>query len=174
MGKIDRGRRGLAVVGVLGIAAATVAIWWFSPNQQRKRQVGALIAGAMSGDTKAVEAALAGGAEVNSRDADGITPLMHAARGKSPEIANPNPTDHPAVVELLIKRGANVNAKTEAGFVALFWAARYGHEKVAKVLIDNGADVNATDNDGTTALKWATANKQAEVIALLRAAGAKQ
>jgi len=49
-----------------------------------------------------------------------------------------------------------------------------GHEKVARVLIDIGADVNATDKDGTTALKWDTTNKQAEVIALLRAAGAKE
>ena len=173
MGKIYRSRRGLVVVGVLAVALATVAIWWCSPSQQRKRQVDALIAGAISGDTKAVQAALAGGAEVNSRDADGITPLMHAARGKRPNIANPTPTDHPEVVELLIKRGADVNAKTDAGFVALFWAARYGHEKVAKVLIDNGADVNAKDKDGISALKWATPNKQASVIELLRAAGAK-
>ena len=174
MGKIIRGRRGLVVVGVLAVALATVAIWWCSPSQQRKRQVDALIAGAISGDTKAVQAALAGGAEVNSRDADGITPLMHASRGERPNIANPTPTDHPEVVELLIKRGADVNAKTDAGFVALFWAARYGHEKVAKVLIDNGADVNAKDNDGITALKWAIPNKQAPVIALLRAAGAEE
>jgi ankyrin repeat protein len=174
MGKIYRGRRGLVVAGVVAIAVAAVAVWWFSPSQQRKRQVDALIAGTSSGDTKAVEAALAGGADVNSRDADGITPLMHAARGKGPEIANPTPTDHPEAVELLIKRGADVNAKTGTGFVALFWAARYGHAKVAKVLIGNGADVNAKDKDGMTALKWATANKQAEVVALLQAAGAKE
>ena len=38
MGKIYRGRRGLVVVGVISIAVTTVAIWWFSPSQQRKRQ----------------------------------------------------------------------------------------------------------------------------------------
>ena len=42
------------------------------------------------------------------------------------------------------------------------------------MLIDNGADVNAKDKDGITALKWATPNKHTAVIALLRAAGAKE
>ena len=174
MAKLYRGPRWLVCVGVIGTALATVAIWWFSPSQQLKRQVDALIAAAKSGDTKAMETALAGGVDVNSRDAHGITPLMHAARGDRPKIANPPPTDHPEVVEMLIKHGAEVNAKTDSGFVALFWAARYGHEQVAKVLIDNGADVSAKDKDGVTALKWATTNKQAAVIELLRVAGAKE
>ena len=77
---------------------------------------------------------------MNARGADEVTVLMHAARGNHPEIANPGHTDHPEVVEFLIKRGADVNAKTDSGFVALFWAARYGHAGVAKVLIANGAD----------------------------------
>jgi ankyrin repeat protein len=174
MGQIVRDRRGLVVVGVIAVVLASVAIWWFSPSQQRKRQIEALVAGAIAGDPKAVEAALAGGVDVNSRDSSGITPLMYAARGERPKIADPAPTDHPEVVELLIKRGADVNARTDTGFVALFWAARYGHEKVAKVLIDNGADVNAKDKDGITALKWATPNGQAAVIAMLKAAGAKE
>ena len=87
---------------------------------------------------KAVEAALDAGADVNARDGDGITSLMHAARGDGAEIANPGPTDRPEVAELLIKRGADVDVKTDSGFVALFWAARYGHAGVAKVLIAHG------------------------------------
>jgi ankyrin repeat protein len=75
---------------------------------------------------------------------------------------------------MLIKRGADVNAKTDSGFVALFWAARYGHDGVTKVLIENGADVNVKDNDGVTALQWATTNQQAKVVGLLKAAGANE
>src|SRR4029077_13078571 len=80
----------------------------------------------------------------------------------------------PEVAELLIKHGADVNAKTDSGFVALFWAARYGHAGVAKVLIAHGADVNAKDKDAMTALKWATTNQQAKVAELLKEAGAKE
>jgi len=93
---------------------------------------------------------------------------------------DPAATDHPDVVQLLLEHGADCNATTDSGFVALFWAARYGHESGVKVLNDKGADVNAKDKDGTTAMKWANTNRTASpphydrVIALLREAGAKE
>lgn len=167
-----RGRQWLLAAGIMGVSAV-VALWWSAAGQRRNPRESALIAAARSGDVKAVETALDGGADANCRDADGITPLMHAARGDRPDIANSVPSDHPEVVELLIKRGADVNARTGTGFVALFWAARYGHAGVAKVLIAHGADVNAKDKDGMTALRWATTNQQARVVELLKEAGAK-
>src|SRR5437016_3649385 len=94
--------RRLLAVGVIVVVGAAVAIWWFWPGQQRKWQLDEL---ASLGHVQGVEAALADGADVNSRYAQGITPLMCAARGHHPDIANPAPTDHPEVVELLIKRG---------------------------------------------------------------------
>jgi ankyrin repeat protein len=166
-------RRGLVAVGTLTVAAIALAVWWFSPGQQQKRRNAALTEAARMGDVKTLEALLDDGADVNARDAEGITPLMHAARGERPEIANPAPTDRPEVVELLIKRGADINAKTDSGFVALFWAARYGHDRVAKILITHGADVNAKDKDGITAIQWASTNQQAKVVELLKEAGAK-
>jgi ankyrin repeat protein len=174
MGEARGSRRWLLVVGIVLVLAAAFAVRWFFPGKPQSRWNAALVAAARSGDTGAVAAALDAGADVNARDADGITPLMHAARGDRPEIANPGPSDHPEVVELLIKRGADVNAKTESGFVALFWAVRYGHDKVAQVLIDHGADVNAKDASGITPLHWATTNQQKKVIELLKAAGANE
>jgi ankyrin repeat protein len=174
MGEKHWSRRWLLAAGAVAVVAAVFAVWWFSPGQMQKRRNAALLEAARSGDVRAVEAALDQGGDVDARDADGRPPLMHAAHGDRPEIANPAPTDHPEVTELLIKRGADVNAKTDSGFVALFWAARYGHDRVAGVLIAHGADVNTKDKDGMTALSWATTNQQAKVIELLKEAGRKQ
>jgi uncharacterized protein len=170
----NRARRRLLAVGVLAVAVAGLAAWWFSPGLQQKRRNAALVEAILAGDVKAAGACLDAGADANARGADGITPLMHASRGDRPDIANPAATDHPEIVELLLKRGAEVSARTDTGFVALFWAARYGHARVAKVLIAHGADVNVQDKDGMTALQWATTNQQSSVIELLKEAGAKK
>jgi ankyrin repeat protein len=158
----------------MATVVAAVVLWWLSPGPQQARRNLKLFEAVQVGDVKLAEALLDAGAEVNRRDADGITPLMQAARGRRPNISDPAPTDHPEVVELLIKRGADVNAKTDSGFEALFWAARYGHVRTAKVLIDHGADVNAKDQHGLTALKWAATNKQTNMIELLKASGARE
>ena len=164
------GRIALILLG----AAAAAAAWSFSPARQQKRRNSALIRDAKAGDVQSVEAALAGGADANARDAHGITALMYAARGERPDIDNPTPTDHPDVVEALVLHGADVNATTPSGFVALFWAARYGHAGAAKVLIAHGADVKAKDKDGITALKSAATNRQTPVVDQLKAAGATE
>jgi ankyrin repeat protein len=169
-----RSRQWLLAAGLVAVVAVAVAAWWFSPGQQHKRRNAAIVNAARAGDVKAIEVALDAGADVNAPDGDGITPLMHAVRGDRPKIAKPGPSEHPEVVELLIKRGAAVNARTDSGFVALFWAARYGHAGVAKVLIAQGAEVNVHDKGGMTALKWATTNQQAKVVKLLKDAGAKE
>ena len=169
-----RTQRRIFALGAVAVFIAIVAMSWFSSGHQQARHNRALIAGARAGDLTAVGSALDAGANVNARDADGITALMHAARGEQPNIADPAPTDHPEVIELLIQRGADVNAKTDSGFVALFWAARYGHARAAKVLIDHGADINSKDRDGMSALRWAATNQQTNIVNLLKGSGAKE
>jgi ankyrin repeat protein len=166
-----------AAVGLALLVA--IGFWSFSPGQLKHARNRALVAACAFGDVQAVEAVLAQGADVNFRDENGITPLMHAARGDRPNMKEPAATDRPEVVRLLLKSGADVNAATDSGFVALFWAARYGHTNVVKVLLDHGANARARDKDGLTALAWATTNQSAspphydKVIALLKEAGAK-
>lgn len=62
-------------------------------------------------------------------------------------------------IKWLIKKGANVNARTAGGSTALMFAARYpgtnGLEKI-QLLLENGADINAKDNQGYTPLLIAT------------------
>lgn len=68
------------------------------------------------------------------------------------------------VVEVLIKHGADVNAKSNYGFTALMEAAGRGHTEIVDALIKSGADVNAKDNDGWTALMEAANAKVAELL----------
>ena len=50
--------------------------------------------------------------------------------------------------ELLIEKGADVNAVEEDGWTALMIAAGNGHKEVCQLLIEKGADVNAVDEWG--------------------------
>ena len=61
------------------------------------------------------------------------------------------------IVNELLKKGANVNAKTKDGYTALIWASSMGHTKIVAMLLAAGADVNAKDNNGWTALQGASA-----------------
>jgi len=55
------------------------------------------------------------------------------------------------IAELLLKNGANVNAKQLQDYTPLHSAAHNGKIELSKLLIENGADVNAkTDNGKTT------------------------
>jgi ankyrin repeat protein len=58
----------------------------------------------------------------------------------------------PAVVKLLIERGAAVNATSAGGFTPLLFAAREGDVESARTLVSAGADVNVTTPEGETPL----------------------
>jgi len=80
---------------------------------------------------------------------------------------------HKEVAELLITKGADVNAKNADSNTPLHSAIRAGHKDVAELLIAKGADVNARDGDGRTPLWYAKDKGCAEIIELLRKHGAK-
>jgi hypothetical protein len=89
---------------------------------------------------------LAAGANPN-RTNNGYIPIMSAlGRSKSSE----------ALVGLLVKAGADVNARDEDGKTVLMWAMPpYGTEALAELVVKAGADVNAKDKDGKTVLDLA-------------------
>ena len=59
---------------------------------------------------------------------------------------------HLEICELLVKHGADVNAKGHAGYTPLHWAVRWGHLEIAKILIEKMAEVNVKDDIGKTPL----------------------
>jgi ankyrin repeat protein len=56
------------------------------------------------------------------------------------------------IVQLLVTKGANVNAQASSGASPLFWAVLRDQKDEVKFLIDHGANVNAADAYGDTIL----------------------
>ena len=111
-------------------------------------------------DLARLQALVGGGADVNSRDSRGETPLMYAAAVGSVE-----------AMKFLVGKGAEVNAQTELGSTALIWSST----DLAKVrcLLDHGANVNMATKRGRTALFVAAmSDHSAEIVRLLVAKGA--
>ena len=85
------------------------------------------------------------------------------------------------VARLLIERGADVNAKSNAEMTSLINAAWRGRVEIVALLIEKGADVNAKDvnaksTSGSTAMelsKYAGRSRE-QIVRLLKQAGAKQ
>lgn len=75
--------------------------------------------------------------------------------------------------ELLLDRGANIEARVVGGATPLI-AASDKHESVCKLLLTRGADVNAVDNLGCTALHLAVFSDNVSVAKLLISKGAQQ
>ena len=99
-----------------------------------------------AGNVEELENVLSSQPVINSRDANGVTPLMRAACYNRLE-----------VVRTLINYGADVNAMRSDGFTPLLLAIFYGHAAVVRLLCESGADVNVTTRFGTSAHMWAVA-----------------
>ncbi|MED6306444.1 MAG: ankyrin repeat domain-containing protein, partial [Planctomycetota bacterium] len=77
-----------------------------------------------------------------------------------------------AIVEALVKKGANVNAKNDCGNTALHGAVKGRREVVVKLLVEEGAHVNAKKNRGDTPLHMAALFGKKEVAHRLLEHGA--
>lgn len=101
---------------------------------------------------------------IDARDTDQSTPL-HCAVWKG----------HLSVVELLLKYGADVNAKNQNdhwGDTPLHAAAHANHRDIAELLIAHKAQVNAKNGNGRTPLAETEFHKAKKVAKLLSEHGA--
>jgi uncharacterized protein len=164
---------------------------------------------AVRGDLTLLRALLAAGADAESPNADGQTALMIVARTSNVEAAevllahgaNPNAHEQwrdqsalmwasaqkqPAMVRLLLKHGAAVEARSlvndftrqvtaeprmqarpAGGFTPLLYAARAGCLECAQLLIKAGADPNLGDPDGVSPLLESILNLNFDIAASL-------
>ena len=67
------------------------------------------------------------------------------------------------IIDLLVKSGANVNARDAEGFTPLHMAAIHGNLKIVKKLVDLEADVNIVTTDGKNAAELAHLNEELEI-----------
>lgn len=127
---------------------------------------------AAANSKKAVELLLKNGAEVNVKGVEGMTAFIQSIFG----ILSGSVTTE--VCDLLLKKGENINAQLTGadatGWTALMFASTNGKLDLVKYLISRGADVNLKAKDDTTALSLAIKDKNAEIIKVLKAEGAKE
>lgn len=126
----------------------------------------ALIEAAKRGDIEQARVLLDQGVRVDTLDRSRRTPLMWAALN-----------GHSSLVDLLIDRGANVNAVATHGDTVLGYAIscceKPGSADIVTKLLDNGADPNAKPHDGWTPLMLAASRDRSDLLNLLLAAGAE-
>src|SRR5262249_29227973 len=75
-------------------------------------------------------------------------------------------------VDLLIGRGANINAKNTDGWTPLIKASSAGNTEIVGTLLAKGADMSVADGEGRTAWMYAAMANHEEIAQLFRAARA--
>lgn len=84
-----------------------------------------------------VRSLLNAGADLNTADEDGGTPLHVACTYGRVEI-----------IHLLLERGADPEARNSLGYTPLILACLYQETDIIRLLLSHGADVNAVDDLG--------------------------
>src|SRR5262249_42542607 len=149
-----------------------------SPNPEGQT---ALMAVARTGNLEAAELLVKRGARIEAKERwGGQTALMWASARR-----------HPPMMQFLISKGADVNARSidrdyqrhvtaegrpknldSGGFTPLLYAARENCLACVKVLLDNKADINLPDPDGVSPLLLAIMNSNWDLAKQLIEAGA--
>jgi len=103
----------------------------------------------------------------------GLIPYIPDIENKSPKskeeekLINAVEEDNIDIVQSLLSKNVDVNAKDEDDMTVLMHAASNGYHRIARFLIRKGADVNAKDDMGNTALMWAADEGHFDMVKLL-------
>jgi ankyrin repeat protein len=142
-----------------------------NPNTSDPTGITALMAAVVRGNLGAVQLLLDRRADPNRATAEKATSLHLAAGFRSPSRFKRSAD----IIKVLLRKGANPNARGARGFTPLMVASRTGNPDAVKALLARGAKPNLKNSAGHTALRLARASKSSKssaVAALLRKAGA--
>lgn len=120
-----------------------------------------LIAAVRRSDAEEVRAALDEGADLSLQGPEDGGTLLHLASQDSSG----------QILEMLLSRGASVDAKTSQGFTALMVAAKRGATDALVHLLAHRADPKLAAPDGTTALHLAMQSQDSSAVTALLDAG---
>jgi len=126
---------------------------------------------AVFGDVTLVRSHLRRGADVDTRDDGGRTPLHWAVR-RSRRKGSLFGDRNKSVVKLLLAKGADVDARTNWGCTPLHFAAAWGRPDLAEVLLEKDAGVEALDEKQWTPLFLAAYHGYPDMARLLLDHGA--
>jgi ankyrin repeat protein len=112
----------------------------FSTSAKSGPQIQKLISAAREGDLKEVKT-LAGHMDLNTSGDQKTTALMQASQSGKMD-----------VVQFLVKKNVNLNAKNEAGETALSLAVQQEENVIAESLIQAGAETDVSCGDADTSL----------------------
>ncbi len=101
------------------------------------------------------------GANIESRDCRGCTPLLWAAQHADVVVAR-----------ILIEGGADVESRDNEGYTPIFWATRYGKTAVVRRLVDSGASIESRDSECCTPLLLAARTGKEAVVRAVMEKGA--
>ncbi len=159
-------------------------------NQAERQRLGLILIKAVQANNIGnVRQLIQANADLNLKDAYGLTALRCASVQDHQEMvnllldsgANINLQDNAGctpifiairnnineVAALLIRRSANLDLRNKEGQTPLIWTAFMCQIDLAKLLIANSANLNIQDSEGKTALIWASERGYIEIIKLL-------
>jgi uncharacterized protein len=128
-----------------------------------------LLDAAFSGDCKALRSYIKKGYDCKARQRESpCSSLLHLAAGLTC-----NDCDKASIIQSLIKGGADVDARDDAGLTPLLISVSQAHgHSACSALLLAGADVLAECNRQRTALHWAAYRGSTDYLAVLMDAGA--
>ncbi|MEX2600887.1 MAG: ankyrin repeat domain-containing protein [Balneolaceae bacterium] len=108
-------------------------------------------------DILSLTIALADGADVDTLNQKGETPLMLAAH-----------VGNSRIVKILLAHDPDLNKQSKSGHTALMIASASGQQHVVEQLIQKGADLNKRNNSGFNSIELAVRNGHRSIATLLR------